>query len=315
MNQRIVGQFSTQYGRLQAEKRPGPGGLDIAIAGVPFDQGTFFDSVGQRLGPDQARAFSKRLWQADELTGQAPFDWCRIADVGDAPVDVLNFEQSIRGISDFFARISAAGAAPLAVGGDHTITLLIMRGMVQAGVKVPMGMIHFDAHPDMRDEYNGSRINCATGFRRAIEEGLIDPKRYIMIGIRSIGAIENLDWARRQGVTVLTDDDCAALGRQGVITRTREVVGAEPTFLSFDIDALNIAYVHGTQAPVPGELSVRDVKVIMRGLRNVDVIGADVVELLPALDPTGHTAISTVHVAYEILCLLAEARANRKAAS
>ncbi|RWG76494.1 MAG: hypothetical protein EOQ69_31670 [Mesorhizobium sp.] len=206
------------------------------------------------------------------------------------------------------------GRPPLGIGGDHTITLLIMRGMAQAGVKVPFGMIHFDAHPDMEDEVCGSRINCATGFRRAIEEGLIDPKRYIMIGIRVMRSIESLDWARAQGVTVLTDDDCAALGRQGVITRIREVVGEEPTFLSFDIDALDIAYVHGTQAPAPGELSVRDVQVILRGLRGIDLVGADVVELLPLLDPTGHTAISTVDVAYEILCLLAEARANHNAA-
>ncbi|RWG76493.1 MAG: hypothetical protein EOQ69_31665 [Mesorhizobium sp.] len=112
MNERIGGQFSTQYGLLKAKKRPGPEGSDIAIAGVPFDQGTFGDSIGQRFGPDQARAFSRKVWPAHALTGRAPFTWCRIADVGDAPINVMNWEQSIRVISDFFARISAAGAAP-----------------------------------------------------------------------------------------------------------------------------------------------------------------------------------------------------------
>ncbi|MER9559196.1 arginase family protein [Mesorhizobium sp. M0323] len=107
----------------------------------------------------------------------------------------MNPEQSIRDISKFFSRIATAGAVPMGIGGDHTITLLIMRGMAQAGSEVPFGMVHFDAHPDIYDEIDGSRVNCATGFRRAIEEGLIDPRCYIMIGIRVMRDIESLEWA------------------------------------------------------------------------------------------------------------------------
>ena len=305
-----LGRFSTQNGILRAQWRDGPEGLDIAIAGIPFDAGSYM-GTGQRFGPNQVREFSWIVRPVHALTGRAPFDMCRIADIGDAPIDLMDPGKSIRDATDFFARVAEAGASPLGIGGDHTVTLPIMRGMAQGGVDVPFGMIHFDAHPDTYDEVDGIRINCATIFRRGIEEGLIDPKRYVMIDIRVMYDIACLDWATDQGVTVISDDDCAALGRQGVIDKARAVVGDGPTFVSFDIDGLDMAYVRGTQSPEPGELTVKDAMAILRGFSGLDVIGGDVVELLPPKDPSGHTAIATLNIAFEVLCLIAESRARR----
>jgi guanidinopropionase len=302
--------MSTQNGLLRAQRRDGPEGLDIAIAGIPFDAGSYI-GTGQRFGPNQAREFSWIVRPVHALSGRAPFDQCRIADIGDAPIDLMDPVKSIRDATDFFARVAEAGAAPLGIGGDHTVTLPIMRGMVQGGVEAPFGLIHFDAHPDTYDEVDGNRINCATNFRRAIEEGLVDPKRYVMIGIRVMYDIACLEWAKDQGVTVITDDDCADLGRQGVIDKARAVVGDGPTFVSFDIDGLDMAYVRGTQSPEPGELTAKDAMAILRGFSGLDIIGGDVDELLPPKDPSGHTAIVTLNLAFEILCLIAESRARK----
>ena len=295
---------------LRAQRRDGPDALDIALAGVPFDLGTF-GRPGSRLGPAQVREFAWVARPINFMTGVAPFELCRIADVGDTPVRPLDTEGSVADIQAFFESIVAAGAAPLAVGGDHTISLPILRAVAKPPMG-PVGLVHFDAHPDTYDLIEGTTINYATPFRRSAEEGLTDPKRHVMIGIRGmISTREPYDWARDQGVTILTPDDVVDMGAAAVAAKVREVVGEGPVYVTYDLDGLDPVHAPGTGMPEPGGLGMQDSLRILRGLRGLDIIGGDVNEIAPAFDPGGGTAIVVNHLMFEILCLIAEARTAR----
>ena len=295
---------------LRAQSRASTEGLDIALAGVPYDLGTF-GRPGSRLGPAQVRNFSWVARPVSYMTGIAPFEMGRIADVGDAPVVTQDNAASVESIQGFFEEIAAAGAAPLAVGGDHSITLPILRAAAKPPMG-PVGLVHFDAHPDTYDVVDGSALNYATPFRRSVDEGLTDPKRHIMIGIRGMmSTSQPYDWARDNGVTVLTPDDVEDLGAKRVIQKIREVVGDGPTYVTYDLDGLDPVYAPGTGMPEPGGLSTQTSLRILRGLQGLDIIGGDVNEIAPPFDPQGYTAIVVNHLMFEMLCLIAISRANR----
>ena len=295
---------------LRAQSRPSAENLDIAIAGVPFDLGTF-GRPGSRLGPAQVRNFAWVARPVSFMTGVAPFEMCRIADVGDAPVVTQDNAASVESIQGFFDDLVAAGAAPLAVGGDHSISLPILRAVAKPP-RGPVGLVHFDAHPDTYDVVDASSLNYATPFRRSADEGLTDPTRHVMIGIRGMMSTSApYDWARDNGVTVLTPDDVEDLGAKGVINKIREVVGDGPIYVTFDLDGLDPVYAPGTGMPEPGGLSSQTSLRILRGLQGLDVIGADVNEIAPPFDPAGYTAILVNHLMFEMLCLIALARAGK----
>lgn len=287
-----------------------PAGLDIAIFGVPWDGGTT-NRPGPRHGPRQVREMSALIRRFHGVTKVSPFELCRVADLGDAPANPVDLVRALETIGGHARSIVEAGATPLAVGGDHLISLPLLRA-VSAGR--PLGMVHFDAHHDMNDVYFGDqKYTHGTPFRRAVEEGLLDPRRVVQIGIRgSIYFTDEEDWALAQGVRVIRIEEVEDLGPEGVIAEINRVVGSGPAYLSFDIDSIDPAFAPGTGTPEFGGLLPREVNRILRGLAPLDLVGADVVEVSPPFDASGGTALAAANVAFEILCLLAGARVRRR---
>lgn len=286
-------------------------GLDIALVGIPFDLGST-NRAGARHGPAQIREMSRLIRKVNASSRIAPFDLCNVADVGDVPQNPLDLLASVDMITAFFERLHAAGVTPVSVGGDHTVVLPILRGIVHDR---PVGCVHFDAHADTLDELLGSRINHATPFRRAVEEELIDPKRTIQIGLRGTRYSDHdIQYGYDAGMSIVTMDDYEAMGRDKVVKLVRKVVGEHPAYVTFDIDGLDPAYCIGTGAPEPGGLSMRDSQVLLRSLRGLHLLGGDVCEVSPPLDPTGHTALNAANLMFEILCVVADSLATRRAA-
>ena len=283
--------------------------LEVALVGVPLDLGATY-RMGARHGPAGVREASRLIRQVNPSTGVAPFELCKVADVGDAPTDPLDVVRSVALIQAFFEPVHALGAAPVAIGGDHTVPLPVLRAIA---CDRPVGLIQFDAHADVFDDFMGSKINHATFVRRGIEEGLIEPARSIQIGLRGTRYGEgDLDYSRAAGIRVVTIDDYERLGRDQVSAAIREVVGAGPAYLTFDIDGLDPTEAPGTGVPEPGGLSMRDSQVLLRSLTGLEIVGGDVCEVAPPLDPTGITCINAANLMFEILCLVATARAARR---
>jgi guanidinopropionase len=294
---------------LRARQRETPQDLDVALCGVPADF-TTTQRPGSRYGPSQVREYSRMLRIGHAVTRVMPFDLCRIADIGDATVMPLNVDETIASIEAFFRRIVEAGALPLAIGGEHTITLPILRALA-APPRGPIGVVHFDAHPDTIYEMDGNFINTGTPFRRSVEEGLTDPKRHVMIGIRgTMYDTEAFDWARDQGMTIIGMDELEEMTAKGVVAKIKDVMGDGLVYVTVDLDGLDPAAVPGTNYPEPGGVTVRDAQIILRGLRGLRLVGADVNELNPLVDPTGNSAIVVVNLMFELLCVMAEARAQ-----
>jgi guanidinopropionase len=285
-----------------------PRDVDIAIVGVPWDGGTT-NRPGPRHGPRQVREMSSLIKRVHALTKISPYEICRVADLGDAPVNPIDLSRSLRDIQNFFSEIVKAHAIPLAVGGDHLCSLPILRAVAE---KRPVGMIHFDAHSDTVDSYfGGLQYTHGTPFRRAIEEGLLDPKRVVQIGIRgSTYSADERNWPLQQGIRIISIEEFEEMGVDAVIREARRIVGDAPTYISFDIDALDPVFAPGTGTPEFAGLTSREVNRMLRGLRKLNLVGADVVEVSPPFDPSGGTALAAANIAFEILCLLAESRSK-----
>jgi len=282
------------------------GDVDIGLIGVPFDGGVT-NRPGARHGPREVRNQSSLVRQINQSSGIAPHELCRVADVGDAWVrKPFELESSHTEIEDFFARVHAAGALPLSVGGDHSITLPILRAIAKDG---PLGLVHFDAHCDTGDDYLGSRFHHGAPFRRAAEEGLLDPERTIQIGIRgSINDREVWKFSHDSGMRVVYMDELYTRGCAAIIAEARAVVGDGPTYVSFDVDGLDPVYAPGTGTPEIGGFNTLEAQMMVRGLRGLNLIGGDVVEVAPPFDPSGMTALAGASMLFEILCVLSDAR-------
>ena len=281
--------------------------IDIALVGVPFDIGVNY-RTGARQGPAAVREASRLIRRVHSTSGIAPYDICNVADIGDAPVNPIDLARSIAMIEDFFGKVHAAGALPLAVGGDHTVPLPILRAIAR---KQPVGVFQIDSHADTLDILADTRINHATTFRRGVEEGLIDPKRTIQIGLRgSRFSPDDIKWGQDKGFTCITFDDYERMGRDAVISKIREVLGKGPTYMTIDIDGIDPAWAPGTGVPEIGGLSPRDVQVMVRGLQGLALVGGDICEVAPCFDPTGITAITAANLMWEMLCVLADSKAR-----
>jgi guanidinopropionase len=292
-----------------------PADVEIGLVGVPWDGGTT-NRPGARHGPRQMRDLSTMMRRVHHVTHVAPYELARCGDLGDAPVNPASLDDSLERIEKFFAKIHEAGAVPLSAGGDHLITLPIMRAITQngKGASKKLGLVHFDAHSDTWDTYfGGYKYTHGTPFRRAVEEGLLDPRRTVQIGIRgSLYKREDNDWAVEQGMRVITIEEYFDIGVDRVIGEARRVVGDGPTYVSFDVDGLDPAFAPGTGTPEIGGYTPHEAQRMLRGLRGLDLVGGDVVEVSPPFDMSGNTALVGVTMMWEILCLLAEAVAKRK---
>ncbi|HEY2616389.1 MAG TPA: agmatinase [Acetobacteraceae bacterium] len=283
---------------------PGPG-IDIALVGVPFDLGTNY-RTGARGGPAAVREASRTIRLVHPTSKIAPFDLCEVGDVGDVTINALDMTVSLAAIEALFHDLHGGQTTPIAVGGDHTIPLPILRAIARDR---PVGLVQFDAHPDTLDVLMGTRINHATTFRRAVEEGLIDPQRTVQVGLRgSQFTADDASWGREAGMRVITMDEFEQLGRERVIDEIGRVIGDGPTYVSFDIDGLDAANAMGTGVPEVGGYSVRDAQVMLQSLRGRHLVGADLCEVAPMYDPTGQTALNAANLLFELLCVVADSR-------
>ncbi len=280
--------------------------FDIAMIGVPYD-GAVTNRPGARHGPREIRNASSMMRSIHPSTRIDPYELCRVGDGGDVPFSrAYDIEGAHADIEEFFSAFHREGVTPLAAGGDHSITLPILRAIAS---EQPVGLIHVDAHTDTWDEYMGSPYSHGAPFRRATEEGLIDPERTVQIGIRGAqNSSEGWDFSQSSGMRVLFMEDVTRMGIDAVAKEARRVVGSGPTYLSFDIDSLDPAFAPGTGTPEVGGLTTVESLTLLRKLRGVRLIGADVVEVAPAYDPSGTTALIGATMMYELLCLLAEVR-------
>jgi len=286
---------------------------DIAIVGVPFDGGTS-NRAGPRHGPRQLRDLSTMIRTTHPRSGVNPFKMVNCADLGDAPVNPIDIMQSLDLITDFYNQLTDKGIVPLTAGGDHLISFPILRSLGRDG---PVGMIHFDAHTDMNDSYFGnSKYTHGTPFRRAIEQGFLDPKRTIQIGIRGVKyESTDFDWALSQGVRIIEIDEFFDRGVDSIMKEARKIVGDGKTYVSFDIDGIDPSYAPGTGTPEIGGYSTYEAQKMLRALDGLNLIGADLVEVSPPFDPSGGTAWVGVSLMFEMLCVLAPAcdvRVKRK---
>ncbi len=279
-----------------------PSEVDIAVIGIPFDGGTT-NRTGARHGPREIRNQSSLVRRVHHVTGRSPFDNARVGDCGDVAASPLDLPGALDTITAFFTSVREAGARPLSVGGDHLVTLPILRGIITE----PVGLIHFDAHSDTYDNFFGNRYNHGTPFRRAVEEGLLDPRRMVQIGLRgAISEAGNYDFAREAGIRIIFIEEFVARGVEDVMAEARSIVGDAPTYVSFDIDALDPSFAPGTGTPEIGGMTTREAQAAIRSLAGLDIIGADLVEVSPPLDPSGVTAMTGATLLFELLCVMAE---------
>jgi guanidinopropionase len=280
-------------------------GVDIGVFGVPSDSATF--RGGTREGPAAIREASRAIRRVNPSTGVSPFDLANVADLGDAPVNVLDIPGSIAATEQFVRRLREHGVAPMAVGGDHSAALPVLRGLSEGSRQ--LGVLQFDSHADVQDEFFGQKDTHASLMRRAVEEELVDPHRVVQLGLRGTRfGDEDVQFGIDAGFTVITYDDYEEMGRAAAIERIREVLGDQPAYITYDVDGLDPSHAPGTAAREPGGLSMRDSQVILRSLSGLDVRGGDVCEVAPSLDPTGLTATNAANLLFEIVCLLAARR-------
>ncbi len=284
--------------------------LDIALVGVPFDGGVT-NRPGARHGPREIRNMSSLTRTIHHVTRINPYKLCRIGDVGDVRfTHVYHLDEALNNIEEFFHKLHTAGVIPLSAGGDHSITYPILKAIA---AQRPVGLIHIDAHTDTWDEFLKSRVHHGAPMRRAVEDGLLDPKRTVQVGIRGAQTTsEGWDYSAEKGMRLIFIEEFSRIGVEAVITEARKVVGSGPTYISFDVDSLDPVYAPGTGTPEIGGLTTREAQTLLRGMRGLNLIGGDVVEVAPPYDPTGNTALVGATIMYEILCLLAEAVAPRK---
>jgi agmatinase len=278
-------------------------GLDVAMLGIPYDGGTSYRS-GARYGPRHVRDQSSLIRPWNPVLEVSPFEKLRVADYGDVDVVPISIEGTFAAIEREMDALAGAGVIPLSVGGDHSITLPILRSLARRHGR--LGLVHFDAHPDTWDEYFGSKYFHGTTFRRAVEEGLVDGRRVIQIGIRGpLYGADDFDFHRQHGLEVVRIEAVKERGTAWVAERLRRLAGA-PIYCSFDIDAVDPAYAPATGTPEVGGLTAYEALTLVRALRELDLVGADLVEVSPPYDgPGAITSLLAANLLFELLSVFA----------
>lgn len=276
--------------------------LDAAFIGIPLDVGTS-QRAGTRYGPRQIRAESVMIRPYNMATGAAPFDSLNVADIGDVPINTYSLLKSVDIIEEYYTNLNQYTLTPLTLGGDHTLSLPILRAITKK--HGPVGLIHVDAHTDTNDNMFGEKIAHGTTFRRAVEEGLLDCDRVVQIGQRAQGYdAQDFQWGVDQGFKLFTAEKCWHKSLENLMLEVRNIMGDKPVYLSFDIDGIDPAWAPGTGTPEVGGLTSIQGLEIIRGCKGLNLIGADLVEVSPPYDISGNTSQLGANYLYEMLCVL-----------
>lgn len=282
-------------------------GLDVAVLGIPLDIGTSWRS-GTRMGPKQIRSESAMIRPYNMATGVAPFERLQVADIGDLAINTFSLSESLRIIAESYEQILTYDAMPMAMGGDHSITLPILRAMAKR--HGPVALIHVDAHADVNDHMFGERETHGTILRRAHEEGLINPEKTYQIGLRGTGyAASDFTEAAGWGFQQWPADELWHRSLSQLGAEIRRDIGDHATYLTYDIDSLDPAFAPGTGTPEIGGLTTAQAMELIRALKGVNIVGCDLVEVSPPYDTSGTTALTAANLLYEMLCILPGASA------
>jgi agmatinase len=275
--------------------------VDVGILGVPFDGGTTF-RPGARFGPSAIREASRLLQGYNQYQRVAPFAVQQVADLGDVTANPFDVPAALASVQATAAEHLAAGTRLVALGGDHTVALPLLRAVcAQHG---PVALLHFDAHLDTWDTYFGQRYTHGTPFLRAHEEGLLRAENLVHVGIRApVHAPGDLDRDAAIGFGIISAVEVAERGVAEVVEAIRARIGDAPCYVSIDIDVLDPAHAPGTGTPEAGGITTRELVRMLRGLAGLTIVGADVVEVAPAYDWAQITANAAAHLAYELICL------------
>jgi agmatinase len=277
--------------------------IDVAIVGVPFDSGVSY-RPGARFGPSHVREASRLLRPYNPETNVSPFATQQVVDAGDFAANPFDIEEAISSIHKSYDQLSERAKKIVTIGGDHTITLPILRSL--RAKHGPISVVHFDAHLDTWDSYFGADYTHGTTFRRASEEGLLDPEGCMHIGIRGpLYAAKDLTDDKALGFQIFSSVEFQDLGVNAAIEKMKARVGNRPTYISIDIDVLDPAYAPGTGTPEAGGLTSRELLSVLRATAGMNVIGADIVEVAPAYDHAQITGIAASHVMYELISAFA----------
>ena len=301
----VSNNFNT-LGMFRAPHRKDLTDVDIAIVGVPMDIGVPNPRPGTRLGPKEVRYWSLDRNMVHYMTKICPFDICSIIDWGDVEFkeDIYNLESNLKELVEIYSAFKNADVVPLTIGGEHTGTYPVLKAL---GRDEPLSVIHLDAHGDTSCNFGGTRVSDATLLQAATVDGVIDPERTIQIGLRGRGIIR-CDFSYETGMRVVLVDEFQAKGVKAIVEEARKVVGDGPCYLTVDTDVFDCSEMPGTTLPEPFGLTGREVRDFIRGLRGLNIVGADLMELSPPYDPTGKSACLASGIAFELLCLLSEAR-------
>jgi agmatinase len=277
-------------------------GVDAAVYGIPFDTATSY-RTGARFGPEAIRSASALIRPYHPVHGVNVAESLSIVDYGDVPVSPGATERTYGQIEEALAPIVDAGVFPVALGGDHSITLPELRALAKR--HGPLALVQLDAHADTWEQYFGQKYFHGTTFKRAVEENLLDATASVQAGMRgSVYAASDLGTARELGFTVIESEDLRSLGPERYSALVREKVGERPVFLSFDIDFLDPAFAPGTGTPEVAGFSTAEALAFLRALHGIDIVGCDVVEVAPAYDGPGQpTALAAANVVFELLAL------------
>src|SRR5436189_4896344 len=283
-----------------------PAGLDVAIVGVPFDGGTSY-RPGSRYGPREVRNQSSLIRSYNFFQKVAPFDRLNVADVGDVDAPPVSIEQCYAVVDERIGALADAGARPIVIGGDHSISLPILRALAKR--HGPLALVQFDAHIDTWDDYFGGKYFHGTPFRRAIEEKLIDGRRFVQVGIRGpMYGEDDFDFHREHGITMIDIDHVKDRGLAWTVAEIQRVATGS-AYMTFDIDGVDPAFAPGTGTPEVGGLTSHEAQRLVRGLAGVSLVGGDIVEVAPPFDGPGPiTALLAANNMFEVLCEMAGGR-------
>lgn len=285
-----------------------PEDTDIGLVGIPYD-GALTNRPGARLGPREVRNQSSLMRTINHVTRTNPYDLCKVRDMGDIGfTQVFDVEATHIEITEFIRSLVIANVLPLSVGGDHSVSLPILRAIAKDR---PAALIHIDAHTDTWDSFQGCKFHHGAPFRRAVEENLIDPKKTIQIGIRGAQNItQGWDYSHETGMRVVFIEEFVEKGAAAIAEEARKLVGDMPVYMTFDIDSLDPVFAPGTGTPEVGGITTLQALELIRGLRGLNYVGADLVEVSPPFDQGGLTALTAATIVYEILCNMAEIRSQ-----